>query len=173
VVTMMCFECVCISVDWRRTHDGDTEPDVNVDDDEVPRRKPSKRLDRKKTRRSKSGHDSDMEPDDTEPDDNGDDDELPRRKPSKRLDRKKTKRSRSGRGDYESHAEKKLGRRRNCPWTSEDLVLLQKSFQAFFKLRRPPDFKSIEVAQATFPQLQKRSKAQIKSRLWHLIQTGH
>lgn len=100
-------------------------------------------------------------------------DEVPRRKPPKRLDRKKTKRSRLGRGDYESHAEKKLWRRRNCRWTILVLVLLRKSFQAFFKLRRPPDFKSTEVAQTTFPQWQKRSKAQIKSRVWHLIQTGH
>ena len=116
MVMMMCFECVCISVD---SIDGELEPD---DDDEV---------ERKKTR---LGQDTD----------------------GVRRHRNKTK-----------------IRSRNCPWTSEDIVFLRKSFQAFFKLRRPPDFKSIEVAQATFPQLQKRSKAQIKSRAWHLIQNGH
>jgi len=177
----------------------DSEPDVSGDDDEVPRRKVPKKLDRKKANRSvRSSHDtepdvdsgdevlrrkvpkhsrdrkkikaiSDMESDNTETDVSGED-EVPKRKLLKRFDRKKSK-ANSGIGDYESKAEKNVGRRRNCPWTNEDLSVLRKSFQKFFKLRRPPDFPSIEAVQANFPQLQKRSKAQLKSRVWHLIQT--
>jgi len=83
----------------------------------------------------------------------------------------KKQKKRLNHGEFESSHVKM--RRRNCKWRTEELKQLRICFQEFFKQKRPPDFSSIIAAQERYPNLCKRTKAQIKSRTLHIIQTGH
>ena len=57
-------------------------------------------------------------------------------------------------------------------WSDGELQALRISFKKFFELRKPPNNNSVEKAMLRFPCLKERSLPQIKSRAWHLIQTG-
>jgi hypothetical protein len=74
-------------------------------------------------------------------------------------------------GSDGEHSQKRRAGKR-VKWSDGELQALRISFKKFFALRKPPDNGSIEKAMRRFPCFKERSIPQIKSRAWHLIQTG-
>lgn len=54
-------------------------------------------------------------------------------------------------------------------WTEDEINILKKAFSGYFTSLKCPDASSIESAIRNYPVLAKRSKPQIKSRVWDLI----
>ena len=158
--------------------DYDVEPVLEHAEGRVAGRKRPKRCDKTKCKQNRSELISDD--DDLEPVLEHAEGTVAGRKRPKRFGKKKSKHRIADYSDDQIEQETRNAavdmvkdRRRNCPWTKEDLDILRNSFKEFFRLRRPPDFPSIAAAQSRYPQLRKRNMAQIKSRAWHIIQTGH
>ena len=63
--------------------------------------------------------------------------------------------------------ERKLAIR--IPWSAEELDILKKTFANFFCSQTLPSYAIIKEAQKRFPQLQRRTPAQIKYRFQQLI----
>ena len=59
------------------------------------------------------------------------------------------------------------------PWSEKELKLVRATFQKYFQWRRPPTYPAIDEAMEKHPELAARTRAQIKTRVWHMIQTGH
>jgi len=57
-------------------------------------------------------------------------------------------------------------------WSTNDLNILRFSFKEFFRALKPPTYPAIAAVQSKYEQLAMRTKEQIKSRAWHLIQTN-
>ena len=158
--------------------DDDMEPVLEHAEGTVAGRKRPKRCDKTKCKQNRSELSSDD--DDVEPVLDHAEGTVAERKRPKRFGKKKSKQRIADYSDDQIEQETRNAavdmvkdRRRNCPWTKEDLDILRNSFKEFFRLHRPPDFPSIAAAQSRYPQLRKRTMAQIKSRAWHIIQTGH
>jgi len=60
------------------------------------------------------------------------------------------------------------------PWSDHELNIIRYHFREYLELenRKPPNFQAIEAARATYNVLQKRTREQIKTRVWHMIKTG-
>ena len=160
--------------------DDDVEPVVEHAEGRVAGRKRPQRFDKKRGKKIRSESELSSDDDDVEPVLEHAEGRVAGRKWPQRFDKKKGKHRVADDSDDQIEQETRNAavdmvkeRRRNCPWIKEDLDILRNSFKEFFRLRRPPDFPSIVAAQSKYPQLRKRNKAQIKSRAWHMIQTGH
>ena len=57
-------------------------------------------------------------------------------------------------------------------WSPEELAFVKQFFRVLFKSKKPkpPSYPAIRQAQEQYPPLQKRTLAQIKSRVWAMIQ---
>jgi len=62
---------------------------------------------------------------------------------------------------------------RRLKWSTAELRICQKHFHHYFQAYKPPNFTDIDEAQEKYPELKLRTRSQIKSRVWHMIQTGH
>lgn len=56
--------------------------------------------------------------------------------------------------------------------SAEKFAFIRHHFSDFFRLKKPPNYSSIQASQDTLPELKTRTKEQIKTRVWHMIQTG-
>ena len=57
-------------------------------------------------------------------------------------------------------------------WSPEELAFVKQFFRVLFKSKKPkpPSYPAIRQVQEQYPPLQKRTLAQIKSRVWAMIQ---
>jgi hypothetical protein len=58
-------------------------------------------------------------------------------------------------------------------WSVEELNIIRFHFHEFFGLKKPPHFASVAAAQRRYKELRGRTREQTKTRVWHMIQTGH